>query len=132
MSSYDKNIFWSEIPKDAKVYDLGSSYVVHMPDGTKGVVYWTGSDAGKAQDFLKMKALPKSALEKEKISENMTEEEYEKLMRTAKGHDRVALMRKAADQLSNNPAFAHPLSGTSRRIAGLRSAATRLEKKLKG
>lgn len=59
---YPHNIFWSDIPKDAKIYDLGQSWVVHMPDGRKGLVYWTGQDATKAQNMLKMRALPKEKL----------------------------------------------------------------------
>jgi len=60
--SYEHNIFWSEIPRDAKIYDLGQSWVVHMPDGRKGLVYWTGDDAGKAQTMLKTRALPKERM----------------------------------------------------------------------
>lgn len=59
---YPHNIFWSDIPKDAKIYDLGQSWVVHMPDGRKGLVYWTGNDVGKAQNMLKIRSLPKSML----------------------------------------------------------------------
>ena len=141
--NYDKNIFWSDIPKEAKIYDLGSSYVVHMPDGTKGLVFWTGSDSVKAQDFLRSRALPKNVLDREELLRkvesdaeqkvtNLGEEEFQKLLSKSVGHERVALLRKAADQLSNNPTHAHTMYQTSRRIAGLRAAATRLEKKLKG
>lgn len=60
--SYEHNIFWSDIPKDAKIYDLGQSWVVHMPDGRKGLVYWTGQDSAKAQAMLKARALPKGMM----------------------------------------------------------------------
>jgi len=63
--SYEHNIFWSDIPKDAQIYDLGHSWVVHMPDGRKGLVYWTGETAGKAQAMLKMRALSKDKMPKE-------------------------------------------------------------------
>lgn len=59
---YPHNILWSDIPKDAKIYDLEGSWVVHMPDGRKGLVYWSGNDAVKAQNTLRLRALPKSAL----------------------------------------------------------------------
>ncbi len=77
--SYEHNIFWSEIPKNAKIYDLGGSWVVHMPDGRKGLVYWTGNDAGKAQDMLKMRALPKERMPKEepKKAERTSREQKE-------------------------------------------------------
>jgi hypothetical protein len=165
---YPHNIFWSDIPKDAKIYDLGSSWVVHMPDGRKGVVYWTGNDAGKAQNMLKMRALPKSALPAFKkalpptaltskpcgkwrwdgmpgetcvcgVTKSLhdrlafhyiSEEDYQKALKTAKGTDRVNLMRRAAWQLENDPVAGWPMSGTQRRIAGLRAAATRLERRL--
>lgn len=60
--SYEHNILWSNIPKNAQIYDLGGSWVVHMPDGRKGLVYWGSTDAGKAQNMLKMRALPKERL----------------------------------------------------------------------
>lgn len=60
--SYEHNIFWSDIPRDAQIYDMGQSWVVHMPDGRKGLVYWTGETAGKAQAMLKMRALPKERM----------------------------------------------------------------------
>jgi hypothetical protein len=66
--SYEHNIFWSDIPKNAQIYDLGGSWVVHMPDGRKGLVYWTGEDAGKAHAMLKIRALPKGAIPKETTS----------------------------------------------------------------
>lgn len=62
--SYEHNIFWSDIPKDAQIYDLGQSWVVHMPDGRKGLVYWTGETAGAAQNMLKLRALPKEKMPK--------------------------------------------------------------------
>lgn len=63
-SDYTHNIFWRDIPKTAKVYELEGAYVVHMPDGRKGTAYWTGNDAGKAQAMLDIRALPESALRK--------------------------------------------------------------------
>ena len=139
--TYEHNIFWSDIPKDAKIYDLGGSWVVHMPDGRKGVVYWNGESARKAQDMLRMRALPKSAWEKDcanhpasetthETPKLWSEEDFQKALKTAKGHDRVNLLLVAADQLSNNPIAGCPMYKTSRRIAGLRGAATRLKRKL--
>jgi len=58
---YKYNIFWSDIPKDAEIYDLGKSYVAHLSDGRKGLVYWVGEEAGKAQRMLKARALPKES-----------------------------------------------------------------------
>lgn len=52
----DKNIFWTDIPKSAKVKDLGASYLAILADGTRALVYWTGNDAGKAQAWLRMRA----------------------------------------------------------------------------
>ena len=63
--SYEHNIFWSDIPKDAQIYDMGSSWVVHMPDGRKGLVYWTGETAGSAQRMLKVRAMSKDRIPKE-------------------------------------------------------------------
>jgi hypothetical protein len=56
MARDDGNMFWSEIPKDATVKDLGGSYIAITKDGKRYLVYWTGQDASKAQSFLKMKA----------------------------------------------------------------------------
>ena len=64
MSEYEHNFEWSKIPKDAKVYDLGSSYVVHMPDGRKGLIFWDSHNATKAVNWCRKVALPKSAISK--------------------------------------------------------------------
>jgi hypothetical protein len=147
--SYGHNILWSNIPKNAQIYDLGGSWVVHMPDGRKGLVYWGSTDDSKAQNMLKMRALPKSRMPCKKWrwngfpgdecfcgapkihhERNISEEDYQKALKTAKGIERVNLMRQAANQLENNPTAGWPMSGTQRRIAGLRAAATRLERRL--
>jgi hypothetical protein len=52
------NIFWSDIPPGAKVYDLGGSYAVRLANGQAACVYWTGTDAGRAQAMLKVRAIP--------------------------------------------------------------------------
>jgi hypothetical protein len=61
------NVFWSEIPATATVRDLGSSFVALYPDGTGKLVYWTGSDAMKAQDHLRKRARKDAAKNDAKV-----------------------------------------------------------------
>ena len=51
-----KNIYWREIPTDARVVDLGPSFVVVLSDGTRGGAYWTGEEAAQAQHWLQKRA----------------------------------------------------------------------------
>ena len=53
-----RNIFWSDIPKSSTVYDLKASFVAVDTEGRAALVYWTGNDAGRAQQRLKMRAVP--------------------------------------------------------------------------
>jgi hypothetical protein len=64
--SYEDNIFWSEIPKDAVVYDTGHGFAVHTQDGRMAVAYWTGDQATQAQAALRKRARPKADWERDK------------------------------------------------------------------
>lgn len=82
----DTNIFWSEIPKDATIYDLGASWVAQMPDGKTSLVYWTGNEAAKAQSFLKMKAIP-GPIRPITPRTEFTQEQIDKIKADCKKHE---------------------------------------------
>lgn len=51
------NVEWNKIPHDARVKDLGSSFVVTFADGRKAIAFWGSTDAGRAQSFLRRRAI---------------------------------------------------------------------------
>jgi hypothetical protein len=50
------NIEWNQIPTNAIVVDLGSSFLVKQRGKADAVAFWSGNDAIKAQLWLTQRA----------------------------------------------------------------------------
>jgi len=48
----EKNVYWSEVPKEAFVAERGNSYVALLPSGDRKLVFWSGSEAMRAINYL--------------------------------------------------------------------------------